>query len=368
MTDFRDQLETSVERWVKSDIRKLTAYQVPDSAGMVKLDAMENPFVWPEDIQQAWLKEITEAQINRYPDADSKALKDSILSVIDVPEGIDLMLGNGSDELIQLIAMAVNGPGRKIMAPEPSFVMYKMIAKFLGMDYVGIPLNTGFEIDLEATLRQIENEDPAVIFLAQPNNPTGNLWGDEKLRRILEASNGLVVIDEAYTAFTEADYLNWLESYPNLLVMRTFSKVGLAGLRLGLLFGYPQWISEINKLRLPYNINVLTQLSASFAMKHYDVLLGQTQELVRQRENLSKALSSIEGLLVYPSEANFILVRLQKGQASEVHSQLKQNSILVKKLDGAHELLENCLRINVSTNDENQMLVEALSDAMSKLD
>ncbi|TCS37633.1 histidinol-phosphate transaminase [Reinekea marinisedimentorum] len=367
MTDFRDRLETAVQRWVSSDIRKLKAYQVPDSSGMIKLDAMENPYVWPQALQEQWLQELSSAQINRYPDADASALKEHIFSVMDVPEGVEVVLGNGSDELIQLIAMAVNGAGRKIMAPEPSFVMYQMVAKFLGMDYVGISLDSDFEIDLEAMLRKIEIENPAVIFLAQPNNPTGNLWGDEKLRRILEAANGLVVIDEAYTPFADADYLGWLDHYPNLLIMRTFSKVGLAGLRLGLLFGHSQWISEINKLRLPYNINVLTQKSTAFALEHYDVLLEQAQEIVRQRDGLVSGLKAIDGLTVYPSAANFVLVRLTKGSAGDVHEALKSHNILIKKLDGAHPLLENCLRINVSTGEENRLLIEALSQVMSGL-
>jgi histidinol-phosphate aminotransferase len=367
MNDFRDRLETSVERLVSSDIRKLNAYQVPDSSGMLKLDAMENPFVWPEAIRQKWLEQLSSAPINRYPDADARVLKQQIHKIMDVPEGVDLVLGNGSDELIQLIAMAVNAPGRKIMAPEPSFVMYRMVTKFLGMDYVGVPLGADFEIDLQTTIQKIENENPAVIFLAQPNNPTGNLWGDEKLRRILEAANGLVVIDEAYTAFTDADYLGWLETYPNLLIMRTLSKVGLAGLRLGLLFGHSQWMTEINKLRLPYNINVLTQMSAAFALEHYDMLIEQTQELVRQRENLINSLKSIEGLVVYPSAANFVLVRLTKGTAGAAHEGLKQHSILVKKLDGAHPLLEGCLRINVSSKEDNDLLIQSLSQVMSSL-
>ncbi|TXR52179.1 histidinol-phosphate transaminase [Reinekea thalattae] len=365
MTDFRDQIETAVNRWVKPEVRKLKAYHVPDAEGYVKLDAMENPFVWPDAIQQEWLKELASAEINRYPDADSKALKQGIAEVMSVPEGIEMILGNGSDELIQLIAMAVNGANRKIMAPEPSFVMYQMVAKYIDMDYVGIPLNDDFGIDLEATLRQIEIEDPAVIFLAQPNNPTGNLWGDEKLRCILEAANGLVVIDEAYTAFTEADYLSWLESYPNLLIMRTFSKIGLAGLRLGVLFGHSSWIAEINKLRLPYNINVLTQKSALFALQHYQVLINQTQELISQRQRLFKLLDDIDGLKSYPSQANFILVRAAQGQGAVIHAALKERNILVKNLHGAHPSLSDCLRITVSNSAENDLLIAALRDICS---
>ena len=360
MNDFRDRLDTHLDRWVNKTIRDIGAYSVPDSTGMIKLDAMENPFVWPETMQKAWSELMADAHVNRYPHPDAPEVKDSIRRLFNVSDDIDILLGNGSDELIQLIALVVNGSGRKIMSPEPSFVMYEMVAKFLGMTYVGMPLNSDFDLDLEATLRAIEVEDPAVIFLAQPNNPTGNLWGDEKLRRILEYANGLVVIDEAYTAFTDADYLAWLDEFPNLLIMRTFSKVGLAGLRLGMLFGHPAWIEQINKLRLPYNINALTQLTAVFAMDHYPVLMNQTQELVRQRQQLSQSLAGFQSLTVYPSQANFILVRTAPGSAVEIHQKLKDAGILVKKLHGGHPSLHDCLRINVSSSDENALLIAAL--------
>lgn len=360
MTDFRDRLDNHINRWVNPTVAALKAYSVPDSSGLLKLDAMENPFVWPDAMQREWADLIAGAHVNRYPHPDAPTVKAGIAEVFDIPEGVDLMLGNGSDELIQLIAMTVNGKGRKIMAPEPSFVMYQMVAKFLNMDYVGFDLTESFEIDIEKTLQRIENEDPAVIFLAQPNNPTGNLWGDEKLKRILETARGLVVIDEAYTAFTGADYLDWLADFPNLLVMRTFSKVGLAGLRLGMLFGHRDWIEQINKCRLPYNINSLTQVTAAFALKHYDVLINQTEELVRQRKQLSQQLKQIEGFTVYPSEANFILVRTAEGEAGSIHDALKDQGILVKKLDGSHPALCDCLRFNVSSSEDNQRLMQAL--------
>jgi histidinol-phosphate aminotransferase len=361
MTDNRDQVDAQIHRWVRPDIVKLTAYPVPDSTGMLKLDAMENPFGWPDDLKSQWQAKLAEARLNRYPHPDSPEVKTGLRNTMKIDSRWEIMLGNGSDELIQLIAMAVAGPDRTVLAPEPSFVMYRMIAQFLGMDYVGVPLTAGFELDLELTLSRIEREQPAVVFLAQPNNPTGNLWGDEKLRRIIEAAPGLVVMDEAYTAFTKADYLDWLEDYPNLLIMRTLSKVGLAGLRLGILIGDPAWIEQINKLRLPYNINNLTQLSARFALDNFAVFEQQSTELIRQRGLLHTALTALPGLTVFPSEANFLLVRTEPGRAADIHSALKEAGILIKKLDGVHPLLTDCLRITVSFDEENQRLLTALA-------
>jgi histidinol-phosphate aminotransferase len=360
MTDVRDQIDTQIHRWVRPDIVSLAAYPVPDSTGMLKLDAMENPYGWPADLTAHWQSKLADARINRYPHPDAPEVKDGLRTVMKIDPRWDIMLGNGSDELIQLIAMAVSGPGRKVLAPEPSFVMYRMITRFLGMDYIGVPLTETFELDLELILTRIDREQPAVVFLAQPNNPTGNLWGDEKLRRIIEAAPGLVVMDEAYTAFTDANYLDWLEDYPNLLIMRTLSKVGLAGLRLGILIGDPAWIEQINKLRLPYNINSLTQLSARFALDHFEVFEQQTAELIQQRSALHTSLANVPGLTIYESQANFLLVRTEPGQAARLHAALKEAGILIKKLDGSHPLLKDCLRITVSFESENQRLLTAL--------
>jgi histidinol-phosphate aminotransferase len=353
-------LERRIERLIRPEIRALQAYQVPPSDGLIKLDTMENPYVWSDEVKQAWLERLAQVEINRYPEPQAQAVKQGLRRVMGIDERFELLLGNGSDEIIQILAMAVAGEGRAIMAPEPSFVMYKMVASFCRLDYIGVPLDSQFDLDLAAMVEQIEQQQPALIFLAQPNNPTGNLFSVEKIRRICEVSTGLVVVDEAYTAFTEADSLSLLNDYENLVVMRTLSKVGLAGLRLGLLVGRSQWIGEFEKLRLPYNINVLTQASAEFALAHFEVFEQQTAQLRAARSDLFAALGQMPGLQVFPSEANFLLVRVREGSAIEVHEQLKQAGVLVKKLDGSHPALAGCLRINVSSPQENVQLLEAL--------
>ena len=259
-------LEKRIASLIRPEVQALHAYNVPPSTGMLKLDAMENPYHWSDEVKQAWLDKLAEVEINRYPEPQAQAVKDGLREVMGIPSEYELMLGNGSDEIIQILAMAVAGDDVCVMAPEPSFVMYQMIATFCRIDYVGVPLDSQFDLDLAAMLEQIEQRQPALIFLAQPNNPTGNLYSEEKIRRIAEASQGLVIVDEAYTAFTDCDSLKLLGDYDNLVLMRTLSKVGLAGLRLGLLIGRPEWLGEFDKLRLPYNINVLTQASASLCV------------------------------------------------------------------------------------------------------
>lgn len=352
-----------VDALIRDEIKALSAYHVPPAVGMVKLDAMENPFSWSDELKSLWLKKLEVTSINRYPDPNAQPVKDSLRLLMGINDKYELMLGNGSDEIIQILAMAVAKPDRVVMAPEPSFVMYKMIATFVGMQYVGVPLNEAFELDLDATLKAIEQHQPALIFLAQPNNPTGTLYSRTQIQAIIEAAHGLVVIDEAYMAFTDSDYLDVLDVYDNVVVMRTLSKVGLAGLRLGVLVGAPEWISEFEKIRLPYNINVLTQASVEFALAHYDVLQQQTALLRQQRKILAAELKAhVPHQRIWPSEANFILIRMEQGQARSVFEKLKAVGILVKCLDGAHPALTDCLRLTVGSPEENQLLLAALKN------
>lgn len=354
-------LEVRIKKLIREEIGRLSAYHVPAAQNLIKLDAMENPYEWSDDIKQAWLALLSHSNVNRYPDASAQHVKTQLRRVMQVTDEYDIVLGNGSDEIIQMLAMAVAQPGRTILAPEPCFVMYRMIAAYTQMKYVGVPLKEQFDLDIDAMMNAIERHDPALIFIAQPNNPTGNLFNQEKIEKIVQVASGLVVIDEAYTAFTDADFLPWLARFENVVVMRTLSKIGLAGLRLGMLIGKPAWLAEIEKIRLPYNVNVLTQLSAEFSLMHYDLLMEQAQLLRRDREDLYQYLTTLKHIAVWPSQANFLLVKVLSGQAKTVHACLRDEfGILVKCLDGTHSLLENCLRLTVGTPTENDQLKKAL--------
>lgn len=353
-----------ITHWIRPEIRALSAYHVPDPGDLIKLDAMENPYTWPEEMVDEWLQRLRGAALNRYPDPAARVLADRLREAMAVPEGQALILGNGSDELIQIIAQAVAAPGRVIMAPEPSFVMYRMIATFCGMDYVGVPLREDFSLDREAMLAAIAAHLPAVVFLAYPNNPTGNLFDEADVRAIIEAAPGLVVVDEAYHAFADASFMPRLGEVDNLLVMRTVSKMGLAGLRLGLLAGPEAWLAEFDKVRLPYNINVLTQVSADFALEHREVLEAQTAQITADRETLWQVLKELPGITAYPSRANFILFRVA-GDADAVFAALKANGVLIKNLNLADGPLAGCLRVTVGRPEENSAFLQALQSAIA---
>lgn len=355
-------MDKSPRSVVREDIQALCAYHVPDSAGLVKLDAMENPYALPADMQAEIGRLAAGAPLNRYPDPGARALRERLKDVMQVPAGMDVLLGNGSDELIQTLALAVNRPASVLMSVEPSFVMYRMVAAFAGMRYVGVPLDERFGLDAPALDAAIDTHRPALVFIAYPNNPTGNLFDAQIVRRVVERAPGLVVVDEAYHAFAGRSFLPELERYPNLLVMRTLSKLGLAGLRLGLLIGAPQWLDELDKLRLPYNTNVLTQQVAHYVLGRDDVLTAQAASIRAERERLLRRLSECDGVTAFPSDANFVLFRVAR--AGTVFDGLKAGGVLIKKLDGSHPRLAGCLRVTVGTPEENERFMTVLRDAM----
>jgi len=351
--------------WVRPAVQQLSAYHVADANGMIKLDAMENPYELPAELAQGWLAVMQSAALNRYPDPGAEALKLALRQSSDIPADAQLILGNGSDEIIQMLALALGGAAGGFLSPEPGFVMYRLIAAMNGLPYTGVALNSeDFSLDLPATVQAIHDQQPAVVFIANPNNPTGNIHSLQQLREIAAVCPGLLVIDEAYAPFTDMSAAALVSEYDHVLVMRTVSKMGLAGLRLGYLFGNPAWLEQLEKVRLPYNINVLTQLSASFALEHHSVFDQQAGLIRQSRTALYQQLSAMSELTVWPSEANFILFRAQSCAATAVFTALKDEGILIKLLDGAHPLLEDCLRVTVGTQEENQRFVEALTSIL----
>lgn len=348
---------------IREEIRALKAYPVPDATGMVKLDAMENPYTLPPELRGRIARLVEHAALNRYPDPSAPALKTRLRQALRVPDGVELLLGNGSDELIQTLALAARRPGASVLGVEPSFVMFRMIATFAGAPYVGVDLRDDYSLDIEGVLGAVEQHRPGLIFLAYPNNPTGNLFDEGLVERVIDAAPGLVVIDEAYHGFAGRSFLPELSHHPNLLVMRTLSKLGLAGLRLGVLLGAERWIRQLDKLRLPYNVSTLTQLIAAVVLEYGSVLTEQAAAIKLERGRLLRELRQMPGVMAYPSDANFILFRVS--HAERVFEGLKRRGVLIKSLHGSHRLLAECLRVTVGTPDENTAFLTALTQTLN---
>lgn len=348
----------------RKEVLAMSAYKVADATGLIKLDAMENPYSWPEDIKRDWLEALKDCPLNRYPDPEARHLTATIKRLNQIPAQFDVLLGNGSDEIIQLLLMAL--PSNScVLAPDPGFVMYKQLSQCLGLNYHGIPLLAdSFDLDLPVMLDAIEQSQPSVIFLAYPNNPTGNLFSDASIREIITTTKGLVVIDEAYSPFADASFIGSLGQYNNLLVMRTVSKLGLAGLRLGYIAGTSDIIEQLHKIRLPYNINSLSQISADFALSNKALFDQQTQQICAERTNVFNRLNDMNGIRAYPSAANFILFETPENRANDIFVSIKQQGVLIKNLSAQGGLLADCLRVTIGTPEENTAFLSALSNSL----
>jgi len=356
---------TSPLHRIRQDVQSMHAYAIQDAQGMVKLDAMENPFGLPPHLQQALGERLGTLALNRYPAGRVDDLRAALAQHTGLPAGYDLMLGNGSDELIALLAMACDVPGASIVAPVPGFVMYAMSAQLQGLAFHGVPLAADFELDEAAMLAAIAQHRPAIVYLAYPNNPTGNLWNDDSIERIVRAQGeqgGLVVMDEAYQPFASRSYLDRLPQHPHVLLMRTLSKFGLAGVRLGYMMGPQALIAEIDKVRPPYNISVLNSECALFALEHAEVFAQQAQVLRQERTRLLTELARMPGVQPFPSEANMILARVP--DAAKAFDGLKARQVLVKNVSKMHPLLANCLRLTVGTPQENTLMLAALKESL----
>ena len=372
-------VNTLIQRRIRPDVQAMHAYAVQDCVGMVKLDAMENPHRLPVELQAALGQRLGALALNRYPDGRVNDLRHALAAHADMPDGFDIMLGNGSDELISLLAMACAVPaaaaGKKpvVLAPLPGFVMYAMSAQLQGLDFVGVPLTADFELDVPAMLAAIAQHEPAIVYLAYPNNPTANLWDAAAMAQVVQAAGqagSIVVLDEAYQPFSSRSYLDVIRAQPaqhgHVLLMRTLSKFGLAGVRLGYMMGAKALIAEVDKVRPPYNISVLNCECALFALEHKEVFAAQALDIRAQRAILLEALRAMPGVKAWDSDANMVLIRVdgEPDKAQKVFDGLKARGILVKNVSKMHPLLANCLRLTVGTADENTRLLAALKETV----
>lgn len=357
-------MNKKIINFFREDINSLSEYEVLDSKNMIKLDAMENPYdievKLEMDINQNWQENVN---LNRYPDADCQNLKKNLLKNYSLNEDYDFIVGNGSDELIQIIFHAFLKPENIVLLPKPSFSMYKKIAQVVGLRFEEVLLKDNFALDINLMLKKIEKLNPALIFLAYPNNPTGNLWDKEDIKKILLKANGLVIIDEAYEAFSGKSFIGQLKDFDNLLIMRTLSKIGFAGIRLGYLFGQKYIIRELNKLRLPFNINSVSQTMSHIYFKNNSFFSAQAEEIIKNREYLQDEMTKIEHIKVYKSKTNFILFKVLKNSADQIFNDVLSDKILIKNMTEIPGL-ENCLRVTVGTREECDLFIQSLKNSL----
>ncbi len=338
-----------IRKLVKKDVSLLKAYNAKEIPCRIKLDANESPFGFGDA-----LKYVAGIRTNRYPDPEAKTLKRLIAKDLGMnPENI--LFGNGSDELIYYLITTFGGP---VSYPVPTFTMYGIIGQALGEKKIEIPLDKDFDLDIVRFLTAIRKEKPKLIFLSSPNNPTGNCFSTDRILKIVEASRGIVIVDEAYQPFSsETGMLPLLKDYRNLIIMRTLSKIGLAALRLGFLIACPEIIDEVNKVRLPFNVNSFSQAIASAAMRRKKEFRRSIKTIVSERDKLFSEMGQIAGITPFPSEANFILFRVN--DPDYVYTALLKKGILVRNIKDA---VRGCLRVTVGTPKENSAFLKALKE------
>ena len=304
---------------------------------------------------------------SRYPDGAGRTVKAALAEHFAVPQELGLLLGNGSDELLELIMLACGGHGRTLLAPVPTFSMYEILARLTGTRFVPVPLDPDtLQLDLDATVAAIERERPDLVVLARPNNPTGVCYPRADVEAVLEATAGLVVIDEAYAPFADDALLASVPAWPQVICLRTLSKMGLAGIRLGFAAADPAVIDALERARLPYNVNVLTQLAARVVLTHPACLEDQVGAILASRSRLGDALAAMPGVRVWPSQTNFLLIETPH-TGRVVFEGLRDRGVLVKSMTGAHPYLERAIRVTVGTDAENQRFVAALTETLEAL-
>lgn len=348
----------NIKSITRENIKKLKPYQAKEIPSLIKLDANESPF----PVKLSEIVSGVDIPLNRYPDPEAKELKRAISKRFQVrPESI--MVGNGSDELIYYLILTFGGP---VLYPVPTFSMYGIIAQSVGVETVESKLDREFDIQEEDFLNLIRLKKPSLIFLSTPNNPTGNTFSAEKILKIIDVarkSNSLVIIDEAYVPFcSHKGFLPFLKDFENLLILRTLSKIGLAGLRLGYLIGDEKILNEVSKVRLPYNVDSLTQYIATYALKDFYFKIKKfIAEITKERDRILRELSTFKELTVYPSEANFILFKSRR--ANQIYEKLLKEGILIRNMS---PLMKNALRVTIGTKEENSQFIETIKSILRK--
>lgn len=351
----------NLQNLVNDKIYEQKGYVAPEVSVAVKLDANESPFSLSNRLNKKLLEAFGKIKLNRYPEAGALALRERFARYFGISQDM-IMLGNGSDELIQLLCLTLKGRIKGVMVPVPTFAMYKIISVNMGQEVVEVPLDKKYDLNLDVMISNMKPDFPALVYLSYPNSPTGNCFSKVKIETIIKKSPGIVVVDEAYAAFSGESLLPLIKKYDNLVILKTLSKVGLAAMRLGFLIGNRELLAQIDKVRLPYNINSLSQVAAGFFLDYQKEFSRHVSEIVARREELAQGIKDIDKIKSFPSKTNFIFFSCAF-DSDRVYEQLVSKGIAVKNLNSA--LMTNCMRVTVGNRKENNAFLKALKVIVS---
>lgn len=352
-------------RHVKPAVRQIAAYTLQAREAAVKVNQNENPFDVPETVKRQLVERALQRPWSRYPDFDPRELLER-LAAFSGWRADGILAGNGSNELIQALLLVTVGPGTRVVLPEPTFTLYALLTRVLGGELLSVPLGPELEYDAAELRRLRLGVDAPLTIVCSPNNPTGGVLETGEIAAMCDEADGLVVVDEAYHEFARRSVVPLLDRHPNLVVLRTFSKaMALAGLRVGYLLAAPELVREINKARLPYNLNILSQTAALLALEEWETLRQGVERLLAAREDLLHKLYRVPGVKPYPSQANFILFELESAEPKAVFESIYRRGVLIRDVS-AYPRLGRCLRVSVGSEAENEAFLEALRHALEE--
>jgi histidinol-phosphate aminotransferase len=348
---------------IRPEISGLSEYHLAQYPHSIKLNQNENPYELPLPIKQEILDRLASSRWSRYPAFVPAEQIDLLASFAGwVPEGT--LLGNGSNDLLQLIFMAVLERGRTVVLSQPTFTLYKLLAQGLGADVREVMMRLDLSFDVEGIIQAARASKASLIVLCSPNNPTGTLMGERDVVRIIEQTEGLVVLDEAYVHFAPGSLRNLLKDTDRIVILQTFSKaMGAAGLRFGYALAPVALARELNKIKLPYTVNIFTLIAAEILMRRWAELKQWIALLVSERERVASAFAAFPGVKVYPSAANFLLVEFLVRPPKDLFEGLVNRGILVRDVS-SYPMLQRCLRISTGTPEENDALLQALKEVL----
>lgn len=352
-------------RFIRADILAQTAYPKPDIPNhFILLDSAALPFSLPEDMRRPWADALAEAPLDRTAIAAENEVQTALRAALPIPENAQIVLGNGAEELVRLLAWLTAQPDAAVLALEPCSSMYRRAAELCRMAYTGIALNDDFSPNLTALFAAIEQKQPALLFLSHPNRATGTPIARSDLEEIARRAEGIVVVDETCAVDDEHSFIAQAGQPENLVVLRSFDSIGLGGIRTGYAVGSPLVMNELAKLLPPHPVNGLSLCAARFALQHADSFRQNAEQLAAERTRVAAALAELAETQVLDGQAHFLTVRLP--DAPSAFERLKENGILVKNLHGRHALLYNCLRIAIGTPEQNNGVVQYLQQAVAE--
>ena len=352
-----------MKNYLREDLIGLKPYDAEGKPYVHKMDANEGPWDLPQGVREALAKDLIEgSHFNRYPDSNATNLREAIGKYCGVSPD-QIIVGAGSDELIQVLITGSVNKGDRVIYPTPSFGMYRIFTLIAGGIPIEVPLGQEYEYNIDGFYGAISKHNPKLIFICSPNNPTGNTIDPKGLKNLIRDFSGIVAVDEAYGEFTNETVLKWIEEFPNLVVLRTFSKAfGLAGLRIGYCVCSPELAYQINRVKPPYNINSFSQNAAILALENINIVKKRIEIIIEQRKLMYHALKEMNGIKVYPSEANFLLIQVPHGNS--VWQELLDRGILVRDFSD-YPYLEGCLRVTVADEHANRDFIHAMMQILA---